>query len=78
MGVLVGCGQVGGGRGHRAAKGGLRPALNSTALASNNDGWFPMAVVEVALYETWLVCRLVKLQVYDNGPMVPWPLHHDH
>jgi hypothetical protein len=78
MGVLVGSGQVSGGRGRRAAKGGRRPALHSTTLASNDDGWLPMAVVEVAHGETWSISRLVKLQVYDNGPMDPWPLHRDH
>ena len=77
MGVLVGSGQVGGGRGHWAAQGGRWPALGSIAIASNGDGWLLMAVVEVARGETWPVSWLVKLQVYDNGPMDPWPLHRD-
>ena len=64
-------------RGGRVAKGGCRSALHSTTLASNDDGWLPMVVVEVAHGETWPVSQLVKLQVYDNGPMDPWPLHHD-
>jgi hypothetical protein len=37
-----------------------------------------MAVVEVARGETWPVSRLVKLQVYDNGPMDPWHLYRDY
>jgi hypothetical protein len=64
--------------GHRAAEVGHQPALHSTALRSNGDGWLPMAVVEAALGETWSVSLLVKLQFYDNGPMDPWPLHRDH
>ena len=78
MGVLVGYGQVDGGRGRRAAKGGCRLALHSTALASNGDGWLLMSVVEATHGENWPISQLVKLEVYDNGPMDPWPLHHDH
>ena len=48
-----------------------RPTLHSTALASNGDGWLPMAVIEAAHGETWPVSGLVKLQVYDNGTMDP-------
>jgi hypothetical protein len=37
-----------------------------------------MAIIEATHGETWLVSWLVKLQVYDNRPMEPWPLHRDH
>jgi hypothetical protein len=57
---------------------GRQPALSSTALQSNSDGWLSMAVAEAARGETWPVSWLVKLQVYGNGTMDPWPLHRDH
>ena len=62
----------------RAATVGHRPALGCTAFASKGVGCSSMTVVKPTRGETWPVSRFVELHVYDNGPMDPWPLHHDH
>ena len=64
--------------GRLAVAKGRRSALGCTAFASKGAGCSSKAVVKTTRGETWPVSRLVKLQVYDNGPIDPWPLHHDH
>ena len=78
MGVLVGEREAVERQAASADIGGHCLTIPCTAIASNGDGWLPIVVVEAAHGVTWLVSRLVKLQIYDNGPMDPWPLHHDH
>jgi hypothetical protein len=52
---------------------GRQPALSSTALQSNSDGWLSMAVAEAARGETWPVSWLVgeapSLWQWDHGSM---------
>jgi hypothetical protein len=37
-----------------------------------------MAVTKTTHGETQTGSQLERLQAYDNGPMDPWPLYHDH
>jgi hypothetical protein len=76
-GVFVGSREV---SGHPRALGSDRGAPTGPwmAFASKGASCSSKAVVKTAHGETWPVSRLAKIQVYDNGPMDPWPLHHDH
>ena len=53
------------------------PALECTAFASYDVGWLPMAVVDAAHVEIWIVRQLVsQLEAPKSMIMGPWIHRH--